>query len=645
MASPLDLTALARPSDFYDVLEKLGFGRQAIAKGDKRNEWVARRSVTKVDVAAIEDSVFVGLGEWWQGSFQARLLVGRAEELDLLGNVRQAGIEGLNADLEYDLELRLDKRALIGDLGADSVELYLAEESFQTAASAPYRLLERDMLRGLEAGTVTVVHPGEGVSLDGEYLAFISFDRLENPEQHRPAEVALQVHEALNAQRAKVNRSRDFAMRTPLELEVRGSGWDTVAGKLASRLAVHNALVFLADSVHVGDSAGTITATIRGHGQPIEIAVGPDLVVDHSSAAKHSADLVRWVFSEEPDLSERNWLQERRSIAQSILHQELRDVEAELRGSALGSAIVKAAQTAQWHWERFLAGELERHSASVEAFAAEVESHAFATAARTSALASGVLDALRAAVVTILGSFLGAVLSSNFNAAIFRVGLVTYTVYLVLFAGVVGLGSALQQFTTSKSTYEERKARAEELLSAHKVEELEGTALSVSQWRFKFAFCSAIAIYLIVAVASIWAIVNVPSILAEEDPLVFGQARAELTRAESLKVWPLAGLGVDPGELRAESTDGALSLSAMGPRQSDCRLEVPRSGDAVVMRNPFDDSRFFLIIVEADAQELLLSVTDFRGEPPFDRQWLADGCMYLGQEGLDWERPSWSGAS
>jgi hypothetical protein len=143
----------------------------------------------------------------------------------------------------------------------------------------------------------------------------------------------------------------------------------------------------------------------------------------------------------------------------------------------------------EWNWKAFIEGKVGDYLNSVKQVEDVVSSTVSAFADRTAALATGLAQTMLAAIAVLVGSLIAAAFTTPFNAALFRLGVLTYAAYV-----------------------EARITRFKETLYPDKVASIVGSRVRDAQRSF-FRWLAFVAVaYVLVAVAAGFAAAEVPHI-------------------------------------------------------------------------------------------------------------------------------------
>ena len=167
-----------------------------------------------------------------------------------------------------------------------------------------------------------------------------------------------------------------------------------------------------------------------------------------------------------------------------------------------------------------MADTLDGYAQKAHELDVEVGSAISAFGERTAAVTKQVTDTMLAAVAAVIGSFIGAAFSDNFNEDIFVIGMYVYAGYVLAFPGVVGISSQVAQFVQARQHYAARRKRFSDVLSTPRVEAIEGSRIKTAKRTFWLMIGLAILAYGGVAVGAHIAAEQIPDAVSgdEQDP-------------------------------------------------------------------------------------------------------------------------------
>ena len=168
----------------------------------------------------------------------------------------------------------------------------------------------------------------------------------------------------------------------------------------------------------------------------------------------------------------------------------------------------------RWRWKAFVEGRIHTYVAQEQALETYAVTMVQAFSDTITATVKTLSDAMLAAVVAVLGSFVGAVLQSTFNPTVFALGMGVYAGYVLLFPGLLGSLHQWQSYCALVEATRGRRKRFDEQLYPKRVDEIMGTQLDDARTRFRSWLAASIVAYLVVAALALVAARTVPGLVA-----------------------------------------------------------------------------------------------------------------------------------
>jgi hypothetical protein len=114
-----------------------------------------------------------------------------------------------------------------------------------------------------------------------------------------------------------------------------------------------------------------------------------------------------------------------------------------------------------------------------------------------------------AAIGVLVGTFIAATFDDPFNAALFRIGITIYGVYLLVFPGLIGLSSHSIRFISAKTDFDERMKSYTRLLGSE-VKDVVGRRIDRATRDYWLWTALVGIVYIGVAIASFIAADRIP---------------------------------------------------------------------------------------------------------------------------------------
>ena len=425
---------------------------------------------------------------------------------------------GLSPTVE--LNLKIDKYRLVedwlGDVATCRPFLFLFPEKVVSLLQREPESLRAELWEESPGDKVLLLVPDRPVHLDGPYLAILGGDAIGNWQEvvANVAPDATTVKRMHDSCRDLV-RWRDLSLGclTPLHLDMEGEL--PPDADIAEALLVHRANLFMlytADQVVLRDD-GSLEATYAEANQKATVPfcnLGSSWGDDAWAAGGSLTELVRWTY----DRSEnRNWAEDRLPLVQVAVCQALRATRPQDRCSLLVRIAPDLLDELQWLWKDFVGQELEKYTTKVKDLEDHVEKAVTAYADEVSGMIDSLSKTMLAAVAAVLGSFIGAVLSDDFDAGIFAIGMLTYAAYVFLFPLLYNMIHVWGRYRFMKEGFAERRQRFEKRLYRDNVQAIVGKRVDQSEKRFVDWFWLTVLSYLLLVVAAVAATIVVPVLM------------------------------------------------------------------------------------------------------------------------------------
>jgi hypothetical protein len=225
------------------------------------------------------------------------------------------------------------------------------------------------------------------------------------------------------------------------------------------------------------------------------------------------ADLVDWCYRLRDEGAKSDWAADRLQFTQVRIAQVLEPVPETDRLVTLVSQITDVAEALDDQWRAFIEDRFGQYLDKERQLEGVVNDVVIAYAEKTTALAKSLSDTLLAAVAALIGSAIAAAFKTPFNAALFRVGVLAYAGYVLIFPGLYGLGSQVGQFLEIGHNFEHERKRFITLLGPEKTSQIVDNRVTKAKKRYWRWFGFTLAGYTIAIAGAIVAAIVVPSIV------------------------------------------------------------------------------------------------------------------------------------
>lgn len=222
---------------------------------------------------------------------------------------------------------------------------------------------------------------------------------------------------------------------------------------------------------------------------------------------------VTWCYERHGGDGQPDWVSDRLPFVQTRVAQTLEPQPTRERFIAFVRAMPGMFDGIEWQWKAFVEGKVSEYLDRVQQVEAIVSETVVSFTERASSLVTALTQTVLAAVAVLIGSFIAAAFHSPFNTALFRIGVLSYAVYVVLFPGAVGLISSTSSLRTARSEFETRVGRFNQALYSGKVTEIVGTRVSAAQRSYYRWVAFVVIVYVAVVIAAGIAAVEVPHLV------------------------------------------------------------------------------------------------------------------------------------
>jgi hypothetical protein len=358
------------------------------------------------------------------------------------------------------------------------------------------------------------------VRLIGSHLAVLggsSMDDVES-ESDRPQE-PLDVGAIAAARDAQVGWDKQWVQGlTPWHFELDGICEDPDLLGLLNAQLVKLAILFTCDRARSNagpNSPHRITAEYRGREYVAAVPINERLPLSVTQAQTAALlQAVAWCYERAGRPGEPNWVADRLLFTQTRIAQYLEPHSPERRFEVLGQAMGDLLEGIRWQWKAFIQGKVAGYLEQEKQVEDVITDTVSKFAERTTDLTKGLSESVLAAIAVTIGSFAAAAFSTPFNAALFRFGVLTYVIYLLLVPALLGLSSTTDSLRTARQDFEDRLSRFKATIYADKVTDVLGSRIDRAQTRFYRWLVVAIVAYLGLAALGVAAAQVVPDLIS-----------------------------------------------------------------------------------------------------------------------------------
>ena len=477
-----------------DLCGALGVTAEQLAAVEDADSLTHGFPVSAAAVAGLRMEIIQRFAAAFGDSGQIELRTGDLTEIVLGPAVNDASLSAFTSDVSpeagpYEALVRIDKTELAARLAGAAprrdVRVYLFTDALLRALARGITRFESEVWTHAPAPLVLGVADAD-IKLTGPLLSVLGGTHLGGVEAAACA--ALPDGDAF----AEVIAARDRHIGwdtpwvrglTPWHFELTGTCEHMELHRVLRAQLLKLAVLFTCDRARTHGSGPTpvIRAEYRGREHvaviPIDERAGVDATADEVAAMLRATDwCYRRAGTAEPD-----WVSDRLPFIQTRVAQTLEPHPEEARLAALAHAMPYLLEGIEWHWKAFIEGKVGEYLAGVQQVETIVAETVTSFADRSASLAKSLSDSILAAVAVLIGSFIAAAFKEPFDETLFRIGVRTYAVYVILFPGVVGLFAAHGSLQVARAGFDARMTRFKEAIYSAKVDDIVGNRVSDAQ--------------------------------------------------------------------------------------------------------------------------------------------------------------------
>lgn len=380
----------------------------------------------------------------------------------------------------FNFEVEVDKGALIADrIGeTDAVlqRLYFQREALLRALRAgivsiehdlwptptlPLRLIVLDAEVAIEGEALSIVGPASGLALAAPMQPPVDRPDLERLSERRAEYIGWD--------------SELSTALTPWHFVYSEATGDAAIRAQIDALVVLFSILFTCDRARTLPTQGgppRIQAEFRGREYVAFVPVLQSQPFKDLSEAQRTAvlGLVGWCYQTQASgANDVDWLGDRLLFVQTRVAQALEGRPEAERERVFATAMPQIFEGVQWHWRAFIEGKVSEYLDRVQTLEAVVAEAVDRHAERTATLVKSLTDTILAAVAVLLASFIAAAFKDPFDATLFRIGLITYAGYVLIFPGALGLFAARGHAKQVDDSFDAQRAKFDEALFPDKV--------------------------------------------------------------------------------------------------------------------------------------------------------------------------------
>lgn len=520
------MTLTAQP--LLSLAQQLGIDRDHLAGNERVDRILGTFSADAAAIANLTEEALVAFVRAYGQGAQVEIGTGELPQLSVSGSVPSEDLARLREDAgaavgaRYDVVIDIDKaplrEALLGGDAQAVGGLFFFGSALQRLLRRGPRAIEHEVWAETAQRLVLMVLDID-VLVRGPFMSLVGGDQLASAadEASLPAPPDLSRVAARRAEYIGWDASIETSL-TPQHLA--HSPAPEAAGLVASidALLVGLSLLYTCDRARVVELAGEppfIQAQYRGseYSAYVPFRWADELPVLQPEQLAAVSDVVDWVYETAPNDAFADAAAERLTFIQTRAAQLLEGRDERDRFAGFALAAPNLAESMKWHWRAFVERRVNEYLQQVRDLETIVAGTVTRLADQTAGLVKRLTDTSLAAVAALIGSFVAATFRDPFNAELFRVGMLAYAAYVVLFPLLVGVASTIGDARVAISSFKTERVSIDAVLGRDRVDELVGSRTLKARRRFRLWAAIVSVAYLIAASSAALAAYVVPELL------------------------------------------------------------------------------------------------------------------------------------
>lgn len=430
------------------------------------------------------------------------------------------------ADGTFTLVVHLKKDVLLEPLGVVQPEvrpfLFLFPRALQRVLQEGLESIERRFWPDGDSRVLIILADSQATFV-GPRLSVIGFDQLSR------AEGLFTETSWTEARLALVRDARDrlvswdrtwISTLTPIHFG--GTGTTSIASLdiVLRSLLVRLVILYTCDRArtHAG-GANIIRAEYRGGSHVASVVLdeaAPPVSVD-ATEADLATNLFDWCYAAADSSLIPHWAADRLSFVQTRLAQLLEPRNEAARIRTFPSVLPPLLEGLEWRWKAFLENKIDQYVDQVNDLQSAVTETTSSYAGQASSMVDDLVKNVLAAVAVLVGTFVAAAFDDPFNRDLFRVSMLVYVSYLVLFPGLLGIVSNWRRFFGMAADFAARRTSFEKVLEPAEVESIVRLRIASARREY-FAWLTVVSIiYIGVAGAGLMAASEIPDVVRQHE--------------------------------------------------------------------------------------------------------------------------------
>ncbi|MFP5327946.1 MAG: hypothetical protein ACLGHT_10760 [Acidimicrobiia bacterium] len=511
-----------------DLAGRLGLADDALARVEHVNRLAGTFEVHSHAVATLSTDVVRGFAAAYTSA--GRLTIGTGDLVEFTvdggevdeGELRRLVEEAGRLDTTYRVVIAIDKDQLLADVVPDATDvvarLFFFRDVFERYLEQAPAHVQRDLWHDTRKRLVIVLLDGSA-HVSGTCLSVVHADR---------EAVATEIAKGLPAHLGRLaDRRNDYigwdnalsTELTPMHFELPADAAESLRARLAG-LAIGLGAMYLCDrarDVTRPDGSSFTQVEFRAREHVAFIPVHWEEALPGISGPQVDAvlDVVTWCYESIPEHRATDLLADRLPFVQARVAQLLENRSEEDRLVGFALVMPAIAEGVKWYWRSFIEDRISEyldHVRELESVTGDVVGR---LSEQTGALVKRLTETSLAAVAALIGSFIAATFKDPFQEELFRIAMLAYAGYVLVFPFGIGIASSVGDARLSFSGYEAQRDTLGGVLGHDRVEEIVGDRPTRARARFRFWAWTVGLLYTTAVVAAVVAAIAVPSVVED----------------------------------------------------------------------------------------------------------------------------------
>jgi hypothetical protein len=506
----------------------LGIDKAALAAGERVDHLTGTFQVSADVVARLGPDHFAAVLDEYGDAAMFQFKTMDYVDLEVAGALDPPDIERLAAEAgaaagaSYDLVIRVDKSALAHRLGPPRpetlVQIFFFAGVFDSYLRKGPQRLERALWQQTNSRLLVAVLDTD-LQIKGDALSVLGGSHLQDFAQEAARDARSGLQRVADRRNDFIGWEGDLATSlTPRHFNHPGESVRGQIGDSLDAITVGLAAMYLCDRARLvtrNDGRGFVQAEFRGREHVAFVPIDWTVTLADVDAAQRTAiaAVVDWCYQELPQQPGTDMAADRLPFIQTRVAQLLESRPEDRRLAGLARAMPTIQEGVRWQWRAFVEGRITEYLGHVKELEKGVGETVTRLSDQTSALVKRLTETSLAAVAALIASFIAATFKDPFQAELFRIGMMAYAAYVVVFPLLLGVSSTYGDARLATKAFQRQRENLAAVLGDDRVTQLVGSRTDDARGRFRFWSVVVVVLYLVAATAAVVAVFVVPDLV------------------------------------------------------------------------------------------------------------------------------------